>query len=170
LINAIGFSPIAAGNLIFLLNIAVIIGGPVWGGVSDKILKTRKWVVIISFLAFSFSTLGMAILPPGSALIFFAFLFFCFGFSAGTANILFAHIKELMPLKLAGVAMTGINFFTMIGAAVFVHGLGSLMQRLYPTASLSIEAFRSAFILCAAVLLLASVLYLFTKDVVPGKN
>jgi hypothetical protein len=58
----------------------------------------------------------------------------------------------------------------MIGAAVFVHGLGSLMQRIYPTASLSIDAFRSAFILCAAGLLLASVLYMFTKDVVPGKK
>jgi sugar phosphate permease len=160
LINAIGFSPIAAGNLIFLLNIAMIIGGPVWGGVSDKILKTRKWVVIISFLAFSFSTLGIAILPPGSALIFFAFLFFFFGFSAGTANILFAHIKELMPLKLAGVAMTGI----------IVHGLGSMMQRLYPDASLGIHAFRSAFLLCSVSVIIAAFLYLFTRDAAPGKK
>ena len=112
----------------------------------------------------------MAILAPDSALILFAFLFFCFGFSAGTGNILFAHIKELMPLKLAGVAMTGINFFTMIGAAVFVHGIGSLMQRLYPAASLGINAFKSSFMLCAVGILVATFLYLFTKDGVPGKK
>ncbi len=170
LIKAIGFSPIVAGNLLLMLNIAMIIGGPFWGVVSDRILNTRKWVVIISLLALSFSTLGMAILPPGSALIFFAVLFFCFGFSAGTGNILFAHIKELMPLKLAGVAMTGINFFTMIGAAVFVHGLGSLMQRLYPAASLGINAFKSAFLLCSVCVVMAAFLYLFTRDAASDEN
>lgn len=170
LMQGMQLSPLVAGNIIFLLNVAMIIGGPVWGGISDKILKTRKGVVILSFFMLCAATLAIALLPRGTGLPLLAFLFFCFGFSAGTGNILFAHIKEIMPLELAGVAMTGINFFTMIGAAVFVHGLGSLMQRIYPTASLSIDAFRSAFILCAAALLLASVLYMFTKDVVPGEK
>ena len=170
LIKAIGFSPLMAGNLIFLLNIGMIIGGPVWGGVSDRILKTRKWVVIVSLFTLSFSILAIAVLPPGSALAIFAFLFFCFGFSAGTGNILFAHIKELMPIGLAGVAMTGINFFTMMGAAVFIHGLGSLMQRLYPATSLGVQAFKTAFLLCSACLIIAALLYMFTKDAAPGDN
>jgi len=75
-----------------------------------------------------------------------------------------------MPLELAGVAMTGINFFTMLGAAVFVQGLGSLMQRIYPGAALGISAFRSAFLLCAAALLLAAFLYLFTRDAGRGNE
>lgn len=45
--------------------------------------------------------------------------------------------------------MTGINFFTMIGSAVFLQGLGSLMQYLYPETSRSPEAFMVAFSLCA---------------------
>ena len=166
LMTGMGFSPLVAGNLIFLLNIALIIGGPVWGGISDRILKTRKWVVVISLSTLSFSIFLIAILPKGSGLAVFAFLFFCFGFSAGTGGILFAHIKELMPLELAGVAMTAINFFTMIGAAIFVHGIGSLMQRIYPTASLGIDAFRSAFIVCAGGLIFAVFLYLFTREAV----
>lgn len=164
LIKAMGFSPIAAGNLIFLLNIAMIIGGPVWGGLSDRVFKTRKGVVILSFATLSVSIMGIALLPIGTGLTVLSVLFFAFGFSAGTGNILFAHIKDLMPLALSGVAMTGINFFTMMGAAVFVHGLGSLMQRIYPAASLGIGAFKSSFMLCAACMLVAAVLYVFTRE------
>jgi len=164
LINAMGLSPLAAGNLILLLNIALVIGGPTWGSLSDRILKTRKGVVTGSLLLLSCTILAIALLPKGAGLPILAFLFFCFGFSAGTANVLFAHIKDLMPLELAGVAMTGVNFFTMLGAAVFSQGLGSLMQRFYPAAALGISAFRSAFLLCAAALLTAAILYLFTRD------
>jgi sugar phosphate permease len=168
LINAMGLSPLAAGNLIFLLNIALIAGGPTWGSLSDRVLKTRKGVVTGGLLLFSCSILAIGLLPKGAGLPVLAFLFFCFGFSAGTANVLFAHIKDLMPLELSGVAMTGINFFTMMGAAVFTQGLGSLMQRFYPEAALGISAFRSAFLLCAAALLAAAFLYLFTRDAESG--
>ena len=164
LINAMGLSPLAAGNLIFLLNIALIEGGPTWGSLSDRVLKTRKGVVTVSLLLLSSTILAIALLPKGAGLPILAFLFFCFGFSAGTANVLFAHIKDLMPLELAGVAMTSINFFTMLGAAVFSQGLGSLMQRFYPAAAQGISAFRSAFLLCAAFLLIAAFLYLFARD------
>ena len=169
LINAMGLSPLSAGNLLFLLNIALIVGGPTWGNLSDRILNTRKGVVTGSLLFLSGTILSLALLPKGAGLPILAFLFFCFGFSAGTANVLFAHIKDLMPLELAGVAMTGINFFTMLGAAVFSQGMGSLMQRFYPAAALGISAFRSAFLLCAATLLLAAFLYHFTRDAERGK-
>ncbi len=41
--------------------------------------------------------------------------------------------------------MTGIDFLTMAGIAVFLQALGILMQRLYPGASLGRLAFKSAF-------------------------
>ena len=69
-----------------------------------------------------------------------------------------------MPLALAGVAMTGVNFFNMIGPAVFLQGLGSLMQALYPDASRGPQAFNTAFLVCSAGLVMAAVLYLFTRE------
>ena len=60
--------------------------------------------------------------------------------------------------------MTGVNFFTMVGVAVFLQGLGSLMQYLYRDASLSAPAFRAAFFFCAACLVVAVVLYGFTVE------
>jgi hypothetical protein len=77
---------------------------------------------------------------------------------------MYPHIKELMPSEMAGAAMTGINFFTMIGPAVFLQGLGSMMQTLYPYASRGLEAFNAAFLLCMACMIVVAVLYVFTKD------
>ncbi len=47
----------------------------------------------------------------------------------------YAHIKALVPKDMAGAAMSGTNFFTMMGPAVFLQGLGIAMQGLYPEAS-----------------------------------
>ena len=60
--------------------------------------------------------------------------------------------------------MTGVNFFTMIGAALFLQGLGAFMQRLYPNASQGPEAFKSAFIFCSVCLALGAFVYLLTRD------
>ena len=83
---------------------------------------------------------------------------------------MFPHIKDLVPLEMAGAAMTGINFFTMIGPAIFLQGLGILMQTLYPDASRSSAAFNAAFLLCVGCLVAVAVLYLFTRNTISESN
>jgi hypothetical protein len=77
---------------------------------------------------------------------------------------MYAQIKELMPLEMAGTAMTGINFFTMIGPAVFLQGLGTLMQTLYPAASRGDQAFSVAMIVCSVCIACISFFYAFTGE------
>jgi sugar phosphate permease len=90
-------------------------------------------------------------------------LFFSFGlFQPGT--LMYVQMKEIMPLRMAGTAMTGVNFFTMVGAAFFLQALGGLMHSLYPEASRSLPAFHAAFLLCAAFMASVSVVYIFTQD------
>jgi len=91
-------------------------------------------------------------------------LFFCFGLFSSSGQIMYAHIKEQVPHENAGLAMTGINFFTMAGVAVFLQGLGSLMKMLYPETSLSAPAFKGAFIFCGICLAVIAVLYAFTAE------
>jgi len=86
-----------------------------------------------------------ACLPPGTNLTVLSVLFFGFGFFTSSGQVMYAHIKERMPVEHAGTAMTAVNFFTMVGVAVFLQGLGNLMQYLYPGESFGAPAFRVAF-------------------------
>ncbi len=164
LTEVMGLSVMNAGHVILLMNVGAIAGGPVWGWLSDRILHTRKWVVSGGMAIFILIMLILAMLSPNTTLLMLMTLFLSFGFFRSSGALLYVQIKETMPLEMAGTAMTGINFFTMIGPAVFLQGLGVLMKTLYPQASRGPEAFTASFTLCALLLLLISVLYLFTKD------
>jgi sugar phosphate permease len=164
LIEVMGYSAITTGNLILLLNVGMILGAPCLGTLSDRLLRTRKGVVIAGLIGMALIIIILTVIPTGTQPTVIAVLFFCFGFFNASGLLMYPHIKEMMPLEMAGVAMTGVNFFNMIGPAVFLQGLGSLMQTLYPDASRGPEAFDAAFVLCSVCLVIATTLYLFTGE------
>lgn len=170
LINVMGCSPLVAGNILFLFNLALILGGPVTGYLSDKVFRTRKWIMVLALWGLSGSLFALAVLPVGSTVVVLAILFTLFGFFGSTGGVLYTHIKELMPPTMIATALTGMNFFVMLGAAIFIQGLGSLMQFLYPTASLSHAAFHTAFLGCAALLSLAGIGYVYTSESHTGRG
>ena len=164
LMQVLGVSPVATGNLLFLMSIGIVIGSPICGWLSDAAIGSRK-VVIISGLAGMLAVLVvLSRLSSGVGFAPLAVLFFGFGFFSSAGQVMYAHIKERMPIERAGTAMTGINFFTMAGVAIFLQGLGSLMQRFYPEAALGAGAFKGAFLFCAGCLLVTAILYLMTKE------
>ena len=164
LMEVMGLSPFHTGNLIFILTIGLILGGPFFGMLSDGILKTRKWTAFFGLGSHSLILLTFAFLPAGANPVALTLLFFSFGFFFGASTVMYAHIKELMPAEMAGTAMAGINFFGLVGAAVFQHGFGNLMQYLYPEAAFGPAAFKIVFLICGAYQAVASFLYIFTKD------
>ncbi|MBS3780090.1 MAG: MFS transporter [Desulfovermiculus sp.] len=163
LMQGIGLSPMQAGNVILALNLAFIIAGPLWGGLSDR-LQRRKGVILIGLLGMGLVLAALTLQSDRTSLVLFVVLFAAFGVSGSTGGIMYTHIKERMPSHLAGTAMTGINLFTMFGAAFFVHGLGVLMQKRFAEDAFSLSAFHLSFLLCAGFMMAVFVLYLFTKE------
>jgi len=170
LMKAIDVSPIATGNLLLLMSIGVIVGSPVWGYLSDALLNSRKKPIYIGLMGMALILVILANLRPGASLVLLSILFFGFGFLSGSGQIMFAHIKERMPIEKAGTAMTGINFFTMAGVAFFLQVLGSIMQFLYPDASLGTEAFRDAYYFCTGFLVVTTICYFFTVETLKTKS
>ena len=169
LMTVIGISPVATGNMLLLMGVGLIMGSPVCGWFSDSLFKTRKGVIIAGLSGMSLVLAVLACLPQSANLTVLSVLFFGFGIFTSAGQIVFAHIKERMPVQYAGTAMTGVNFFTMVGVAVFLQGLGNLMQYLYPGESLGAPAFKVAFFFCTACLAFTSVLYCFTVETL-GKS
>lgn len=164
LIGVIGLEPVTAGNILFLMSIGLIVGSPICGHLSDLRLKSRKRVIIGGILAMIAILAILITIPPGSDPWILAGLFFGFGLASSSGQVMYAHIKEQVPSENAGLAMTGINFFTMAGVAVFLQGLGSIMKMIYPDASLDGPAFSAAFGFCIACLGAVAVSYTFTRE------
>lgn len=164
LINSIEVDPVSAGNLLVLMNIGLVIGSPASGWLSDRVFKSRKGIIISGLIMMGGILLTLTKMSPGTDMIALGVLFFAFGLSSATGGIMYAHVKELMPSESAGTAMTGINFFTMIGGAFFLQILGQMMQYLHPENSLGKVAFIDAFLFCALCLGITTVFYLFTVE------
>jgi predicted MFS family arabinose efflux permease len=164
LMKAIGLSPVTAGNIILLMSIGIIIGSPLSGHLSDRIIHSRKKIIIPGIWGMTIILCVFVFLPDGTGKFTLSVLFFLFGLFSSSGQIMYAHIKEQVPHENAGLAMTAINFFTMGGVAVFLQGMGSVMKFLYPGASLGIPAFRSAFLISGICLAIIGVCYTLTSE------
>jgi len=164
LMEALRFSPVEAGNILLAMNIGLILGGPLWGAVSDRVFKTPKWVVGGGLLVLALITIILRALPQGASALVAGAIFLAFGIASASGMHVYAHIKALVPKDMAGAAMSGTNFFTMLGPAVFLQGLGIVMQELYPEASRGPQAFGTALLICVACQAAIGVLYLFTQS------
>ena len=164
LIKVMGLSPLEAGNVLLCMNLGFICSGPLFGSLSDHVLRTCKWIIIPGLCGMAMIIYILARLPNDTGFLALAGLFCVLGIFNSTGGIMYTHIKEQMPLEKSGLAMTGVNFFTMIGPAVFLQGLGLFMQHRFPDDALSSAAFQSTFLLCSLCLVLVAVMYLFTVD------
>jgi hypothetical protein len=93
------------------------------------------------------------------------------GFTGAASFVMYAQVKETFPLSIAGTALTALNFFVMMGAAMFQHMMGLIMDHWQPsiTGALPIVAYQWGFGASAALLALALALYTISRDTGPGK-
>ncbi len=167
LMEYLNLSPLMAGNLILLISIGFILGSPGGGVVSDHILRSRKKTILMGSFISSVAVLLISLWDAPAMLPLLGILLFILGFFAAFNQVSYAHIKELMPGHMSGTAMAGINFFTMFGGGVFMHGLGGIMKHLSGGTAQSGELYSTAFVICGCALLVSVGLYLTTRDSIP---
>lgn len=169
LINALGLSPVQAGNALLCVSLGFMIGQPVAGRLSDSVLKTRKYMIIPSLFTSALLSLLLGWLPQGLAVWAVYAMFFALGLSSAPGQIMFAHIRELAPPHLAARAMTSTNLFLMVGPAAVMQFTGFLVD-IEPTAINSPADLWGVWIFLSAGLTAAGVAYMFVPDSSPGKS
>jgi predicted MFS family arabinose efflux permease len=153
---------VTAGNLMLMLSVGVLVGAPLSGIVSDRLVPSRKATVVTGLALMAASVLTLALWPADAPLVALGAVLFGCGLFSGSAQVMYVHIKEVMPSYMSGVAMTGVNFFVMAGAGGFSHGVGGLLGR---GGELGAQLdYQGAFLFLAASAALASVLYLTGRD------
>jgi MFS family permease len=161
----LGFPELTAGNLLLVLSIGSMAGAPLGGFLSDRVFKSRKRTVLAGLVTMMVLVFILAHWPGAVHLELLYLLMFMMGFVGAFGQVVYAHIKELMPEEMAGRAMASINFFVFAGAGVFLHGLGSVLGSGGLGGLAEGSAFVSAFMWCVAALFVATVLYCFSRDV-----
>jgi len=160
--ESLGYSRTVTGNILLCLGLATAVGSFGWGAVSDRWLRSRKWVVIGGTLGgalFVVPLLGLAA-PTGA--VGWGAVLFGFGLLGASRTLIYAHIKESVPPQMVGTAVTAVNFFLMAGPAL-LQQLQGLVLKQYP------GNYRAAFAAMLIALLLGAAAYLATRDTHPSR-
>lgn len=161
LMQVYGLDKAEAGNILGMLALAMIVGGPFLSWLSDKVFHSRKKVIVLA----SVVTLGLTIL-----LAFFTadlnrpvlyLLCFLLGmFNSAVVVVAFTSVKELFPVAIAGTSVGLVNLFPFLGGAVAPPVLGAILESYGKTgagyaAAAYAQAFRVYFFLALIALGLA---------------
>ena len=164
LIEIKGYSPIQTGNVLIFLSIGMIIGGPIGGRLSDHVFHSSKGVALWGLSLYGLSLFPLIGILKIESSFGYGLIFFIIGFFSSFGMLIYSHAKELFPIAISGTVMTGINFFTMAGAAVFMSALGKIIEsfprvdRAYPP-----EAYHLSFLICFLGMVVSLIFYAFSK-------
>jgi predicted MFS family arabinose efflux permease len=163
LMNGLGVDIFTTGNALLLLGVGYMIGLPLFGRISDQVVRSRKKVILPSLWVMALLILSLAFLPRGINIFWIYLWFLAMGLASAPGQIMYSHIKELVPSQVMATSMTGINLFTMLGAAFLMQAMGLVVEA-GPQGLSHPEAFRPAWYVCVVGLGLSGILYSFIPD------
>lgn len=163
LVYGLGLGELDSSNVLLSMAVGYMLGLPLSGSLSDSVLRSRKQVILGSLALFFFLTVSVLWLTPSTSLRYIMFIFFWLGFAAAPGQIMYAHIKELLPPSMIAQAITAVNLFTVLGAGIITHLLGLWIGD-DPAALVGPAGFRPLWYLGAAALGIVCLLYIFVPD------
>ncbi len=162
------FTAAQAAALNSALLVAWALGGPLVGGLSDRI-GLRKPFYIAGNLTLV-GAWGVIIFVPALPLVLLVGLLLLAGLASGGMIISFAFIKESVPAHLGGTASGIINMGVMSGPMILQPAVGLILDLNWQGKLLDggkvygLDAFRAGFSLMLAWAVVSAVLIFFTKE------
>lgn len=168
LMDTYALSKPAAGNILSMIAVGMLVGGPFLGYLSDKILESRKKVLVgasaVNVLVWFIMIVFLDVFPLP---VLFG-IFFLMGIATSSiVVIIFTSVKELFPLEIAGTAIGTANLFGFCGGIVFQPVIGYILdisgkvQGIYPP-----YAYRWTFWIFLGINLVSLISILFLKETI----
>lgn len=164
LMNVAGLSREDTGNMLMLTSIGFITGSLVIDMIALKVFKSyQKTMLYGQLLLFLLmcSFLGIAERLP---LPLLGLLFFTIGLAVSSGVMIYPIIRSMYPVQIVGTALTSLNFFVLMGAAVTQHAMGIAISVFSMNGTSQADAFHQSFMMPIAALLLAAIIFHFAKD------
>jgi nitrate/nitrite transporter NarK len=90
LVEVAGLSPLAAANLLLLLNLATVAGAPLGGWLSDRVLDSPRRVVLVALAGTALAEVALALSGRETGLWTLALLLAAFGATAAFGQVVYA--------------------------------------------------------------------------------
>lgn len=161
--DVFGLDDARIGVLTLWMALAMVLGNFAYGPL-DRLLGTRKWVIVGGNLAVA-SCLGLLALWPAASPGRSALLLAGVGFFGASYPMIMAHGRAFFPHHLAGRGVTLVNLMGIGGAGLLQIASG----RLFAAAEGRPEAvpasgYAAIFLFFAALVLVGSVIYTLSQD------
>ena len=167
LMHVYGLTRAEAGAILSMIAWGMIVGSPLLGYLSDKILKSRKKVFYICSTALAVEMILLSIFPAGLPLpLLYAAFFFFSVFASSIVVIGFTTTKELFPVEIAGTSVGTVNLFPFLGGAVFMPVLGKILDSWPKTAAgaYDLKAYKVMLLVLAGSAVIALLCTFFMKE------
>lgn len=127
-----GLSKGQAGAILGMNAWAMIVGAPLLGVLSQRVLRSRKRTFILCTSVLTALLLFLNIFPSGLPCVVLYVWFLLFSVSSSAIVVMaFTTTKELFPVEIAGTSVGTVNFFPFFGGAIFMPALGRVLDA-YP--------------------------------------
>lgn len=166
-----GLAPVERGNVLLAMGIGQLVGQLAVGPL-DRLLDTRKWIVV-GLAAASIATLAALALVERASLALAVTLLVVLALVSQYPVMIIAHARGLFPAAIAGRGITTVNLAQVIGAASLPYVTGvvvgassgpSAAGGAYPE-----HAYRLVFAAIAIPLAICLAFYLRARDVKPSQ-
>jgi sugar phosphate permease len=158
--DILGWERATYGLVLTFIGIGMIAGCPAAGHISDKILKSRKKVLIMGSVAYTITwaiiwiTAGQINSPAAYMAINFAF-----GFFGGFLVVSYAQIKEHFPITIVGTSTAALNMFPFAGGAIMQQASGLMLT------SRSLPSYKALWLLMLICMVVATAAALLSKEI-----
>lgn len=167
LMHVYGLSQGETGAILSMIAYGMIVGSPLLGFISDRVLKSRKKPFMICTSILACLLLFLYLVPTGLPKFALYIVFLVLSVCASSIVVIgFTTTKELFPVEIAGTSVGTVNLFPFLGGAVFMPLLGRILD-MYPktaTGGYALEGYSTLLLVLFISSVLALICTFFMKE------
>ncbi len=160
LMEVLHLSRAAAGSMLMFTSIGFIVGSSCIDAIARSFFKSYKKTLLagqVVLLLLMTAFLGWAEAVPQPLL---AGVFFMVGLAVSSGVMIYPIIRSMFPVNIVGTALTSLNFYVLMGAAVTQQVMGGIIGSYGGVAgNISAAGLHTAFIFPVAGLAFSIILY-----------
>jgi sugar phosphate permease len=166
-------SPTDKGNVLSMIAVGLIVGSPSLSFLSDRVLFSRKKVLILCSAVIVAELLLLNLVPSGLPIWSLYVLMFLFSVASSAIVVIgFTTTKELFPVEIAGTSVGTMNLFPFLGGAALQPFIGWLLEQ-YPrpaAGGYGLDAYKAMLMTLFVSSVIALVSTFFMKETFPGRR